>query len=305
MTATRAGNSPRSTLPDARSAPPLITDSAADETLDVQARKRMAVGLSPRRPTAKETPQRPPNVQSFPVPPLLLVTALLAVVAATVWLVWANLNLARVVGPSAPVAAELPPDSATAVYVLRLGDDFGSAQSALRQGGLAGEWQIELLPEQSVFRMTVWPNRLAFSLLAVDDLAAYRLQTSVALDSAAPDGYAGLMVRYRAGQGFLLFAVDGHGRYSVQAEGRDGLTVLQPWTDAPFLQPAPSVNLLTVEDKGDRIEFYGNQSLLYVYTTPVTPMGYVGIAAGTNGAEVAAARFDWLQLYESVATPLP
>lgn len=308
MSATRAVNSPRAGAPDS---PPAIPDPSAQETLDEQARKRVAVGLSPRRPTAKAAPQRPPDVKPSPVAPVLLVLALAAVVVVTALLVWASLEPGRfawLTGRTTlaePVAAEAPADPATLRYVLRLGDDFSSPQSVLRQGSLAGEWQIELLPEQSVLRMAVWPNRLAFSLLAADDLVTYRLQTSVALDSAATEGYAGLMVRYRAQQGFVLFAVDGRGQYSVQADGRDGLSVIQPWTPAPVLHPAPSTNLLTVEDRGDRIEFYANQSLLYVYPTGSNPGGFVGVAAGTNGPEVAEARFDWLQLYDIVASPLP
>jgi hypothetical protein len=272
---------------------------------DEQERKRLAVGLSPRRPTAKAVTQRPPSVQSFPIPPVVLALILVGVVAITALLVWLNVADTRPAWwpawRSAPTVQPVMMGDASAVaYVLRVGDDFSAPQSALRQGALSGEWRTELVPEQSIYRMTIWPNRLAWSLLGVDALARYRLQAGVAIAATAPSGYAGLMVRHQIDQGFYFFAVDGSGRYSVQVQTHDGTTVLQPWTPTPALQPAPSVNLLTVEDRGDLIHFYANQSLLYTLVEPALPMGLVGLAAGAHGPEVAEVRFDWFQLYEAV-----
>lgn len=307
MTGARATDPKRRRSTAAEDAPPPVADDgdAREPTLDEQARKRVAVGLSPRRPTAKSAPQRPPSLNTFPLPAWLLAVSMLLIVAVTGLLVWGNVAESP---PSWwPVAADSGGATVTdspapgMTYRLRIGDDFGSPQSALRQGSLAGEWYTELRTDESVYVMTVWPNRMAWSLLGVSDLPAYRLQTGVAIDASAPDGYAGLMVRHQAEQGFYLFAIDGRGRYSVQVQTRGSTVVLQPWTSVPFLQAAPSTNMLTVEDYGDRILFYANQSLLYTVTSPGLPVGLVGLAAGAQGDEVAEIRFDWLHLYEAEA----
>lgn len=299
-----AASGESSTPTSARS---VASKTVADDAraLAEQERKRLAVGLSPRRPTAKEAPQRPPSVQTFPAPPMVLALILVGVVAITALLVWINLVDTRPAWwpawGSAPTAQPvMMGDASTVAYVLHVGDDFSAPQSALRQGALSGEWRTELVPEQSIYRMTIWPNRLAWSLLGVDALAHYRLLAGVAIAATSPSGYAGLMVRHQTDQGFYFFAVDGHGRYSVQTQTRDGTTVLQAWTSNPALQPAPSANLLTVEDRGDQIHFYANQTLLYTLTGPELPVGLVGLAAGANGPEVAEVRFDWFQLYEAV-----
>lgn len=294
------------------SARPVASRTPADDAraMDAQERKRLAVGLSPRRPTAKGAPQRPPSVQSYPLPPLVLTLILVGVVGITALLVWLNLVGTRPAWlpawGSAPVAQPVLLGEAPGVaYVLRVGDDFGAGQSALRQGALSGEWRTELVPDQSHYRMTVWPNRLAWSLFGVDGLDRYRLQASVAIAAISPSGYAGLMVRHQTDQGHYFFSVDGSGRYAVQMQARDGATVLQPWTPVPFIQPAPNANLLTVEDSGDQIRFYVNQSLIYSLVDPVLPVGLVGLAAGANGPEVAEVRFDWFQLHEAVEVAAP
>src|SRR5262245_1676895 len=104
------------------------------DDLDVRARKRMEVGLSPNRPTAKAVPIRPPDVQPLPFPPVVLALLLVVVLLVTVILLAANLSggmpswwptwtgLAASVHRSPAVAAELPPQD----YTLRLADDFSN-----------------------------------------------------------------------------------------------------------------------------------------------------------------------------------
>src|SRR5690606_16714437 len=68
------------------------TETLDETELDERARKRMEVGLSPRRPTAKAAPQRPPDVQTLPMPPLALALLLLLILALTTGLVVMNLT---------------------------------------------------------------------------------------------------------------------------------------------------------------------------------------------------------------------
>src|SRR5262245_10741673 len=57
---------------------------------DERARKRVAIGLAPRRPTAKAAPQRPPDEHTGVLQRWWTVWLLLAVTAATVLLLFAK-----------------------------------------------------------------------------------------------------------------------------------------------------------------------------------------------------------------------
>jgi hypothetical protein len=279
-----------------------------EEELDARARKRMEVGLSPRRPTAKAAPQRPPDVQTLPLPPAALALLLLGVLVVTGLLLaanvaewrpawWLALSTADANRTAPAGAIPLAPDG----YVLRLSEDFSQPTSALLQGEQRQEWRTELLPAESVYQMQVWPGHLAWSLLGLEAVADYRLQTNVMVATTAPDGYAGLVVRYQDERNFYLLAVDGMGRYLVQLQNGDQTVIVQPWTPVDFLNRAGSANVLTVEDRGDRLGFYGNGLLLYELAGPVLTPGFVGLAAGAPGEDVAEARFDWLQLFHATA----
>jgi hypothetical protein len=185
-------------------------------------------------------------------------------------------------------------------YALRLADDFSQGNSPLSQGSRPNEWRTELLPAESVYRMKVSPNHLAWSLLGLTDLQGYRLQTNVLVDGQTPGGYAGLIVRYQDERHFYLLSVDGNGRYQIQQQDGDEVITVQPWVMAPFLNRAGSANLLTVEDDGERIVFYGNNNVMAELTNPVYPPGFVGLAGGALGQSEAEVDFDWFQLYDAL-----
>ena len=285
-----------------------IGQSTSDD-LDLRARKRMEVGLAPVRPTAKATPLRPPDYQSLPLPPVALALILVAVVLVTAILLAANLSgalpswwptwtgLAATVTRSVAPTANLPEQD----YTLRLADDFSQSSSQLMQGSRPNEWRTELLPAQSVYSIEVSPNHLAWSLLGLADLQGYRLQTSVMVNGETPGGYAGMIVRYQDERHFYLLSVDGNGRYQIQQQNGDEVVTVQPWVMAPFLNRAGSANLLTIEDDGNRVLFYGNNMLVAELNDPVYPLGFVGLAGGAQGQAVAEIRFDWFQLYDAVA----
>jgi hypothetical protein len=269
----------------------------------------MAVGLAPIRPTAKAAPMRPPDYQALPLPPVALALILVAVVLVTMILLAANLSgsvpswwptwtgLAATVNRSVAPTAELPAQD----YILRLADDFSQNNSPLMQGNRPNEWRTELLPAESVYSIEVSPNHLAWSLLGLTDLQGYRLQTSVLVDGETPGGYAGLIVRYQDERHFYLLSVDGNGRYQIQQQNGDEVITVQPWAMAPFLNRAGSANLLTIEDDGDRILFYGNNVVIAELNDPEYPLGYVGLAGGAQGQAISEIRFDWFQLFDAVA----
>ncbi len=286
------------------------TEQSNSDDLDLRARKRMEVGLAPVRPTAKATPLRPPDYQTLPVPPVVLALVLVAVVLVTVVLLAANLSgglprwwptwtgLAATVNSSVAPSADLPAQD----YILRLADDFSQGSSPLMQGSRPNEWRTELLPAESVYAIEVFPNHLAWSLLGVTDLQGYRLQTSVLVSGETPGGSAGLIIRYQDERHFYLLSVDGNGRYQILQQNGDEVVTVQPWVMAPFLNRAGSANLLTIEDDGRRVHFYGNNMLIAELMDPVYPLGFVGLAGGAQGQSVADIRFDWFQLYDATST---
>ena len=280
----------------------------SNEDLDLRARKRMEVGLAPSRPTAKAIPLRPPDYPTLPLPPVVLALILVGVVLATAALLVMNLggDVQKWLPTWAGVGTTENRITTTGVsapnqdYVLRLADDFSQTNSPLVQGNRPNEWHIELSPTESVYRIEVWPNHLAWSLLGLAELQGYRLQTSVLVNEQTPGGYAGLIVRYQDERHFYLLAVDGNWRYQIQQQDGDEVITVQPWVMAPFLNRAGSTNLLSIEDDGDRILFYGNNMLIAELSTPAYPLGSVGLAGGAQGQAMAEMNFDWFQLYDAV-----
>ena len=285
-----------------RERPPTGADASAD--MDDRARKRLKVGLSARRPTAKVAPMRPPDVQTLPVPAWVLAGVLIGILAVTVGLLALAMTDTRPSwwpAPAAPGRAitALPTQSAeTVVYTLRLGEDFSQATSVLEQGLRPDEWRTELAAAESVYRMEVWPNHLAWSLLGMSDLGGYRLQTSAQVDAQSTRGFAGVIVRFQDERHFYLLSVDGQGRYAVQQQDGDVFREIVPWTAVPFLNPAGSANVLTVEDNGTLVRFLGNGMLLHDVGNPDFQLGSVGLAGGAQGDAPAKLDFDWFQLYD-------
>lgn len=299
MPATRTANEPDDYTPG----------PSTEEELDERARKRIKVGLSPHRPTAKSAPQRPPDYPTLPISPMALALVLVLVLLGTSVLLAANLAgwapdwwpaRAATEDPAASRSAVVTPP-ASGGYRLRLAEDFSAASSTLLQGEQRQEWRTELLPSDSVYRIQVWPGHLAWSLLGLDAVTNFRLQTSALVSAATPEGYAGLIARYQDDRHFYLLAVDGQGRYSVQLQDGDQAVILEEWTPVEFLNAAGSSNTLMLEDTGAALRFYGNGMLLTEIVHPQFAAGHAGLAGGAQGGSVADLRFDWLQLFDAVA----
>lgn len=273
---------------------------------DPGARKRVELGLSPRRPTAKAEPLRPPKDNVFAVPPAVLPVALALIVLATAFLVMANLwDLLPSWWP-ASVSLAYPSQTMTLPqaivsapsFELIMADDFSQPETILTSGSQSGRWRIEHLPTESAYSMEVWPNRVVWSLVEMAERHPHRVQTSTVVTSHTPWGYGGLVDRYQDEDNFYLFAVDGQGRFQVQEQHSGALTTLQPWTRVDFLNTAGSTNTLAVDDDGQRLRFYGNNMLLYEIGVEDLPEGDVGLLGGAMDEGVAEIRFDWIQVYD-------
>ena len=292
-----------STRPTDSESPPYEDAFGAQE---LSARKRVEVGLSPHRPTAKAAPQRPPRTDSFAAPPAMLPAFLAMILLATVFLVLANMwdwfpawwHAPTIVADSVrTVTAPIGEPAQIAGYQLALSDDFSKAETVLAEGNQAGKWRIEHQPTAASYRMEVWPNRVVWSLLNLPDIEPHRTQASVKVATHTPWGYAGLVNRYVDENNFYLFVVDGKGRYRVQLQENGVLTTLKPWTAADFLNLAGSTNTLTVDDDGGVQRFYGNNMLLYEAPARL-PAGDAGLAGGAQQDGAAEISFDWMQLFD-------
>lgn len=278
-----------------------------------RARKRMAVGLAPYRPTAKARPQRPPDSSSLAdwawFPPVLLVGAVLAISL----LLGARL-LQRSPGDwlqnrSSGAALVVPAPS----YHLVVAEDFSRAPARLADGVMPDQWEMALLPDEARYRLRVWPGHLAWSLVGYRPDVPYRVQASMTVDPTTPWGMAGLLVRHQSEEDFYLFVVDGQGRFQVQRQQEGVLATVAAWETAPSLNRAGTANTLMVEDDGQALRFYGNMILLSEIREMDLPPGGVGLVAGVGETQpgdqpeppYAAVSVDWFQLYQAVESGQP
>lgn len=276
---------------------------------DPQAQKRVAIGLSPRRPTASSVVRRPPRsaltkgqqwALAGLVAALLVATLLLTVAkatgASTAW-PQVRMQLATwVLGeplPGVPTRSAPLPD-----YTLRVEDTFDRKPGLLACNQQAGQWATDILPDQAVYRFQLWPGRLAWSTLAIEQLSAYWLEASFTIADVMPEGYTGMLGRYQDAQTFYLFVIDGTARYQVLLWQAGLLTTVQPWTPSPALNGAGYENVLGLADDGGTLRFYANDQLLYTVDAPTLPTGMAGLAGGAGERTMAEITVDWLRLYE-------
>ncbi|MBX3011941.1 MAG: hypothetical protein KF832_10570 [Caldilineaceae bacterium] len=280
-------------------------------TTDAQAQKRVAIGLSPRRPTARAVVQRPPRSrlaqwQQWSVIALVLLlmltTGLLIVAkstgAATSW-TQVRAQIGAWIGGEGTMATPMlsapSPD-----YQLRAEDTFTTLSSLLAADQQAGQWTTAPVPDRGVYRFQLWPGRLAWSTLAVEDLTTYWIDASFTIADLKPEGYTGFLARYQDASNFYLFVVNGTAHYEVLLWQAGTLTTLQPWRSSPVLNPAGYENLLALEDDGQALRFYANEQLLFTVDSPVLPFGATGLAGGAGERTMAEITVDWLRLYEPI-----
>lgn len=279
--------------------------------IDPQAQKRVAIGLSPRRPTARAVVQRPPRSllakwQQWAivglVAMLMLVTVLLIVAKSTgAPTTWSQVRAqvgSWVLGQ--PTTGSAAPSAVGSSYRLRAEDIFTAQTGLLAANQQAGQWTTTIVPEQGLYRFQLWPGRLAWSTLAIEELTTYRLEASFTIVDVMPEGYSGFLGRYQDAETFYLFVVDGAARYQVLLWQAGTLTTLQPWTPSPVINPAGYENLLALEDNGQTLDFYANHQLLFTVAPLVLPFGATGLVGGAGERTMAEITVDWMRLYERV-----
>lgn len=283
------------------------TPAGAD---DARARKRQAVGLSPARPTARGTIQRPPRAHSdrhlrrlpFLVALLALATALLIFATIRGWPTrLPDVRAALQSGftyDAQDEAIALSYDLPAGSPYHRLAEmNFSTARGGLAEESLPQQYEIWTDEDTGAYRMRVWPDNLAWSVLGKSCLGPYRTETSAIIAADAPDAYAGLLGRFQNTQNFYLFVIDGRGNYRALAQVEGAWQTLQPWTQAPALLPAGQANKIALQDDGRTLNFLGNDTLLYGVSDLALPAGNTGLVGGARDV-VADIAFDWLRLYD-------
>ena len=296
-------------------------EALTSESLDERARKRLEIGLSRDRPTARRDLQRPPERGqrqrlSGERPPIwmwVLTLLMGAMLSATVLLIAARLLNAPTAWthvaedlrawraspsrtferPSLPSLPSLPfafnPPKLVPTLSLRsqattspLSSDFSYGTYALGSVEVQGRRAMATLADEGLFRIRVWPQNLAWVTLGAGCLAPYQLEAEAAVAELTPHSYAGLLGRFQPNEDFYLFAVDGRGRYRVLLVEGGETTLIQRRRVSEAINPAGAFNRLELSDDGRALTFSANGSELAVVEEPALPVGKTGFAGGTG-----------------------
>ena len=275
-----------------------MTTSLSPE--EERARKRQAIGLHARRPTARGEIRRPPEEETSSRFSWLPVLALVIIGLVTVWMIYDMTSPVRGVAMDAQGRR------------LILDDDFTRPKLAMGAEGIDGQWDSRIT--DGTYRVQVeQPGNLTWSTLGLLNVGTYRLETALTIETGATDandapavGYGAVLVRYGNERNFYLFSVDGQGLYQIQLQKQEIWQIVQPWTAASVLHSDGRSNRLSVEDDGSRLHFFANDELLYTVSDPRLPAGDIGLGGGTRSRGTVSAQYDWVKIYAlPVATPGP
>ena len=258
-----------------------IQDSASS-------RKRSEVRLFERRPTAKGMVQRPPtNPTSNPYTGcfgMVLIGAFLFLTIATIMMTVAMMigtptdrpqvreNVAawvtrrqplNVVANQSSIGLRTRGDDSPIVTGRRLvlDDDFSRPVTPLAEIEMPERWLSGFVIDQNVYRIRVWRGYTAWTLLRFEQAAPFYLEVDSVVAQETQRGYAGFLARFYDNANYLLFAVDGEGRFTVMRQQNGVWHTLQPWTDSITIRLAGKHNVLAIEDDGQQIRFWCNDAL--------------------------------------------
>ncbi len=266
--------------------------------------KRMSIGLSAQRSTAKAAPQRPPDEVASNRTQLWTLTGVVtAIIIATLLLVFAKVADAPTSWPwvirsfAGGVAPADLSESDLKGYLLLAGSDLNQPNSTVATADRPGAYVMGHVSDEGLYRMRLWPNNIAWSVLATNcSSRAYHIETEAIVAPESPSGYAGLVGRYQNESTFYLFHVDGAGAYEVLS-AQDGVwRVVQARQVESIINPAGVANTLSLQDDGEAMTFAVNGQVLYQTSSPALPTGSTGLA-GRAGGEPAEVNFDSYRLY--------
>lgn len=258
--------------------------------------KRISIGLSPRRPTAPETVQRPPDADGrlsggwlvFWLCILLLTVGTLVIARALpADLSWRDALMFFTRNASAPQPAE------------RFFTDFTVDDGTFAPYAKPGVTTMQVIPSEGVYRIDVWPDYLAWTRIAVSENPPLHLEVDAIVDMQTPNGQVALLGRFEGEEDFYLFAVDGHGRFTIVRHQNGVETTLRLPTPLSAIQPAGFVNRLRLEDDGTSLRFLVNGILLDRVEAESASAISFGIGAYSGDDAPAAILFDSIRMRKS------
>lgn len=252
--------------------------------LEERARKREAIGLPPRRPTARTVIHSPPEARrTFPVTLLAIVVLAAIAITAVLW------------RPVLPSFRPDPPEMELGRLIVR--DDFSEPKFPLTVDNDQDSDQRYL---GDLYRMQVTrPGVRVWATLGQLNLGAYRFEADLRLatQEAYAWGYGGLIARYQNDQNFYLFVIDNQGEFQIELAENGVWRTIRPWTKTHALSNGRQ-NVLSVADNGAELRFYINANSVDVVADPRHPPGDVGLVVGTRSRGQGQGLFDWVALYE-------
>ena len=285
---------------------PAVNSGSAEAAAfqDEQVKKRMAIGLSAQRPTAKSAPQRPPERQSSQrLQFWTLVGIISALLVATLLLVFAKVANSPTSWPwvvrnlTGGVMSPKYADSDLNGYLLMAGSNFDEAGSILAAEERPGAYVMGQVADTGVYRMRIWPDNMAWSVLTTAcPSPVQHIEASALVAADAPSGYAGMAGRYRNGSNFYLFHVDGAGAFEVLLMKDGAWQTVQARQLHPAINQAGTANQLGLLDDGEQLVFTANGQVLHQIDSPGLPSGSVGLA-GRAVAAPTEVNFDSFRLY--------
>lgn len=268
------------------------TETSLDD--DASLNKRTSIGLSPRRPTAPETVQRPPDADGrlsgwwlvFWLCILLLTVGALVIVRALP----ADLSWRDALAFFNPYVVSPRP----AAYFFT---DFTVDDGTFAPYAKPGVATMQVIPSTGVYRIDVWPDQLAWTRLAVSEDPPLALEVDAIIDLQTPNGKVALLGRFENEEDFYLFAVDGRGRFAIVRYQGGVETTLRLPTPLSAIQPAGFVNHLKLEDDGTSLRFLANGVLLDRIEVEPTSADFFGIGAYSDGSTPATILFDSIRIH--------
>jgi hypothetical protein len=131
---------------------------------------------------------------------------------------------------------------------------------------------------------------------------AYRIETRLALEQAADESYAGILVRAVDNDGNygVSFEIAANGAWRVTTEDPFTRTeIILPWTESAAVRSAPAANVIVADVAGRTVVFSANGRPIFTYEKAASVGSYIALLAGTSptGTNVLAS-FDYVLVRE-------
>lgn len=284
--------------------------AVADESV----RKRLAIGLSPQRATAKAAPQRPPEESKDDrrlawtliglVTAVTLVTVLLVLARmADAPTSWPQIVRSLAAVPSSIFSSPEGGAKSSAVFAAdhetdRAADwrnlgispatlvDFSEPGLTLGEGSRLDAYIVGPDVEDGVYRMRLWPENVAWVIVGPVCPTSHWIEAETLIDAGTPSGHAALVGRFQDDENLYLFGINGEQEFEVLLlQDRVWTSVQAPRFDAA-INAAGTANTLALNDDGEMVQFVVNGKPLYQERALRLPVGQAGLAGRAGQAPV-------------------